>query len=136
MAVVLDSSVVIGFLDRDDALHEEAEIAIRKALASTQLLASAVTYAEVLAGAEIGHHAPDEVRGFFSDLVTRILPVDAAVAEPAAAIRAATSVLMPDALILATAHLEPDAEVLLTGDTAIAEIHNLSCEIRLLRPAR
>lgn len=56
MAVVLDSDAVVGFLDRDDALHTAADAAIRDVIGEHRILVSAVTYAEVLTGARLGHH--------------------------------------------------------------------------------
>lgn len=63
MAVVLDSGAVVGFLDRDDALHDAADAAVRDLVRRQRLLVSVVTYAEVLTGARLGHHDEDHVRG-------------------------------------------------------------------------
>lgn len=135
MAVALDSNVVIGFLDRSDEFHLAADKAIREFLASEQLVVSAVTYAEVLTGARLGHHDEEVVKGFFSDLISRILPVDAAVGDMTASIRAgAKSLAMPDAMVAATAELDPDVELLLTADERIARLKRLDCRLRLLSP--
>jgi len=135
VAVALDSNIVIGFLDRSDKLHQVADKAIRESLASEQLVVSAVTYAEVLTGARLGHHDEDVVKGFFADLISRILPVDAAVGDAAARIRAGAKALaMPDALVAATAELDPDVELLLTADEGIAKLNDLDCPLRLLSP--
>jgi predicted nucleic acid-binding protein len=133
VAVVLDSAAVVGFLDRDDALHASATEAIGRLVAEQRLLASAVTFAEVLTGVELMHHDAAVVRGFFADLIAEVIPVDVATAERAAELRAAhRSLRMPDALILAAADLDPEAEALLTGDARFASVDGVSCRIDLL----
>lgn len=135
MAVVLDSDAVLAFLDRVDALHDAADEAIRDLLGKDRLLASAVTYAEVLTGARLGHHDDKRVRGFFADLISEILPVDAKVADKAADLRARRkSLRMPDALILATADLHPEVDLVVTGDQRAAKITGSSFKVKLLQP--
>lgn len=137
MAVVLDSDAVIGFLDADDALHGPADAAIRRLLAEQRLFASAVTYAEVLTGAKLGHHSTEQVKGFFADLISAVIPVDIPVAEQAAEFRGKLkSLRMPDALILASAHIEPDVHLLLTGDDLARKLKGLEFRVELLRPAK
>ncbi|HEX6753137.1 MAG TPA: type II toxin-antitoxin system VapC family toxin [Solirubrobacterales bacterium] len=134
MAVVLDSDAVVGFLDRKDALHDAADAAIRDFVRGQRLVVSAVTYAEVLTGARLGHHDEDQVRGFFAQLISEVLPVDMTVADKAAELRARLKPLrMPDALILATADTNPDVDLLVTGDTQAPKVPELDCAIRLLR---
>ncbi|HYP55099.1 MAG TPA: PIN domain-containing protein [Solirubrobacterales bacterium] len=133
MAVVLDSDAVIGFLDRGDALHAAACAAVRESAARGPLLASVVTYAEVLTGARMGHQEESLVEGFFADLISALLPVDAGVAARAASLRAdSRSLRMPDALILASADLDPEVELLVSGDGAVAKVRGLACDVRLL----
>jgi predicted nucleic acid-binding protein len=133
VAVVLDSDAIVGFLDRDDALHEEADAAIRDLVRGQRLLVSVVTYAEVLTGAKLCRHGEDHVRGFFSRLISGVLPVDTTVADMAAGLRARSrSLRMPDALIVATAEIEPDVGVIVTGDRQVARLSGLKCEVRLL----
>jgi predicted nucleic acid-binding protein len=133
VAVVLDSDAVVGFLDRDDALHDAADLAIRDLTGKHRLLVSAVTYAEVLTGARLGHHDEVVVGGFFTDLISTILSVDVAVADRAAELRSRfRSLRMPDALILASADTEPSVELIVTGDQQLAKISGLSCTVRLL----
>lgn len=134
MAVVLDSDAVIGFLDRDDTLHAAADAAIREFANEQPLLTSAVTYAEVLTGARLGHHDERLVEGFFADLISAILPVDETVADLAADLRArAPSLRMPDALILASAEVDASAELVVTGDSQLTSIRELGVAFRLLR---
>lgn len=134
MAVVLDSDAVIGFLDRKDTLHDAADAAIRDLVHEQRLLVSVVTYAEVLTGTWLGHHDEDQVRGFFAQLISEVLPVDMSVADNAAEFRSRLKPLrMPDALIFATAETNPDVDLLVTGDAQAPKVPGLDCAVRLLR---
>jgi predicted nucleic acid-binding protein len=134
VAIVLDSDAVVGFLDRKDAFHDAADTAIRDLVRDQRLLVSVVTYAEVLTGARLGHHDEDQVRGFFSGLISEVLPVDVAVADTAAELRSRRkSLQMPDALILATAEIHSEIDLIVTGDIRLAKVSGLSCKVRLLR---
>lgn len=134
MAVILDSDAVVAFLDRADALHDAADQAIRDLLGKDRLLVSAVTYAEVLTGARLGRHDEKHVRGFFTDLISEILPVDAEVADKAADLRSRRkSLRMPDALILATADLHPEVNLIVTGDQTAAKAAGSSFKVKLLQ---
>ena len=134
MAVVLDSDAIIGFLDRGDALHAAAAAAVSECVREQPLFASVVTYAEVLTGARLGHQEEARVKGFFGHLITELLPVDAPVADRAAELRAATKGLrMPDALILASADLQPQVELVVSGDAVATKVAGLACDVRLLR---
>ncbi len=133
MAVVLDSSVVVGFLDRSDELHQAADEAIRDLLGSHRLFVSVITYAEVLTGARLGHDDEEHVAGFFADLVSSVLPVDVPIGDCAARLRAGTkSLAMPDALIAATAEMNREVEVLVSGDGDIAKAKGLGCPVQLV----
>jgi len=134
VAVVLDSAAVVAFLDQDDALHGAADAAIRKLIAANRFFASAVTFAEVLTGAHLQHHDEAVVRGFFDDLIAKILPVETTTAERAAQLRADHKALrMPDALILAAADGHPDVDLIVTGDAGFRTVRGLSCRVSLLR---
>jgi predicted nucleic acid-binding protein len=133
VAVVLDSSVVIGFLDRSDDLHGAADATIRELLASHRIFVSVITYAEVLTGARLGPHDEEHVVGFFADLVSSIVPVDVSIGDCAARLRARTKALaMPDALIAATAEMNGEAELLVSGDGHIAKLRGLGCPVHLI----
>jgi len=133
VAVVLDSDAVVGFLDGKDALHDAADAAIRDLVREQRLLASVVTYAEVLTGALLGHHDEVQVRGFFAQLISEVLPVDMTVADKAAEFRSRLKPLrMPDALILATAETNPDVDLIVTGDAQAPKVPGLDCAVRLL----
>jgi predicted nucleic acid-binding protein len=134
VAVVLDSDAVVGFLDREDALHDAADAAIRDLIREQRLVVSVVTYAEVLTGARLGHHEEDQVKGFFAGLISEVLPVDVAVADMASELRSRSrSLQMPDALILATAEADPDVDLIVTGDQHVAKVSGLSCKVLQLR---
>lgn len=133
MAVVLDSDVVVGFIDRSDALHEAADAAVRDLAPTQPLFVSIITYAEVLTGARIGHHPLEVVDGFFEDIISRIIPVDIEIADRAATLRAGSrSLKMPDALIVASAETQLAVDVLLSADRDLGGLSELGCEIRLL----
>jgi predicted nucleic acid-binding protein len=132
VAVVLDSDAVVGFLDREDALHDAADTAIRDLIRDQRLLVSVVTYAEVLTGARLGHDE-DQVRGFFSGLISEVLSIDVAVADMASELRSRRkSLRMPDALILATVEIHPEIDLVVTGDVQVAKVSGLSCKVHLL----
>jgi predicted nucleic acid-binding protein len=134
VAVVLDSGVVVGFLDRQDVLHDAADAAIREYARGQRLVASVVTYAEVMTGARLGHHDEDDVAGFFRGLLSAVLPVDVAVADKAADLRSRfQSLRMPDALILATAEADPEVDLIVTGDQQLTKVSGLGVKVRLLR---
>jgi predicted nucleic acid-binding protein len=134
VAVVLDSNAVVGFLDRKDALHDAADAAIRDLVREQRLLVSVVTYAEVLTGARLGHHDEGQVRGFFTQLISEVLPVDMTAADKAAEFRSRHQALrMPDALIFATAATNPDVDQLVTGDAQAPKVPGLDCAVHLLR---
>jgi predicted nucleic acid-binding protein len=133
VAVVLDSDAVIGFLDRNDALHAAADKAIRNLVVKERLLVSVVTYAEVLTGARLGHHDERQVKGFFSDLISDVLPVNMNVGEVATDLRSRRkSLRMPDAMILATAEIQPDVGLVVTGDQKATEVAGLRFKVKLL----
>jgi predicted nucleic acid-binding protein len=134
VAVVLDSDAVVGFLDRNDALHDAADAAIRDLVGKERLLVSVVTYAEVLTGARLGHHDEHQVKGFFRDLISEILPVDVDVADAAADLRSRRkSLRMPDAMILATAEIQHEVGLIVSGDLQVAKVAGLRCHVRLLQ---
>ena len=95
---LLDTSAVIGFLDRGDAFHRDAVTQIEELLrAGTRLAISAITWSETLSGALQGHQPEDAVREFLEDFSIAALAVDQAVAEQAAALQAAYAAAGPGA---------------------------------------
>jgi predicted nucleic acid-binding protein len=114
--VVLDASVVIAFLDPDDALHDAAV----EALAEHQhdkLLIPLSGYAEILvAPYRRGAEAVAEVEAFLADFAVRIETMTPPIARAAAKLRSESrSLRLPDALVLATAD-DLGADSVLTGD--------------------
>jgi predicted nucleic acid-binding protein len=134
--ILLDSTVIVGFLDADDALHEVTASRLREIVPAHPLVASAISYAEVITGVSLGHHPQESVDGFFRSLVREILPADTPVAARAGALRGRYPALrMPDALILATADLNPDIDTVLCADGDWPKVKGLDCRVELLKPA-
>jgi predicted nucleic acid-binding protein len=128
--VVLDASVVIAFLDPDDALHDAAVEALTEHQ-HEELLVPTSAYAEILvAPYRIGDEAVSEVEAFLSDFSVRLQAITAEVARAAAQLRSSWRGLrLPDALVLATAD-ELEADIVLTGDESWARISGRATLIR------
>lgn len=101
---VLDASVVIAFLDADDAHHSAAVEAIGK-VRGGELVLPASAYAEALVDPwRVGPEAVGVVKQFLAEIGVRVEPLTADVAERAARLRSShRSLRLPDALVLATA---------------------------------
>ena len=114
--VVLDASVVIAFLDPDDALHAGAVEALTEHQ-HDELVIPLTVYAEILvAPYRRGTEAVDEVEAFLADFAVHIEEMTSSIARAAAQLRSEyRSLRLPDALVLATAG-QLEAERLLTGD--------------------
>ena len=116
---IIDAGVLIGFLDAADSHHAAARLELAGATArgdGVSLPASAL--AESLVGpVKRGDDAVDAVHAFIARFPIMVVPVDAAVAEAAARLRArhGTRLTLPDALVVATAQVL-DADVLVTTD--------------------
>ncbi|MDA0364414.1 MAG: type II toxin-antitoxin system VapC family toxin [Chloroflexi bacterium] len=117
--MVIDAGVMIGVLDAADAHHETARSALAGAVErGDQVLLPASALAECLVGpARSGDDAVELVRTFLTRFPIAVVPLDAAVAEAAARLRAShgARLRLPDALVVATAQLV-DADVLVTTD--------------------
>jgi predicted nucleic acid-binding protein len=132
--ILLDSTVIVGFLDTDDALHEISVARFKEIVGSHPLVASVISYAEVMTGVSLGHHPEDSVDGFFDAFVKDLLPVDRAIAARGARLRGTRrSLTMPDALILATADLHAEIETVLCADGDWPKVEGLNCEVELLK---
>jgi predicted nucleic acid-binding protein len=122
-AVVLDSSVLIGLLNAEDAHHEAAARRLELSHANGEEF---VLPASVLAEVMIGRIRSDRTsaRAAMYDVVAAfgpVRPVDADIAFGAAELRARhRSLRLPDALVIATAVLE-DAPML-TFDKRLASV--------------
>lgn len=134
--ILLDSTVIVGFLDADDALHEVSVARMRELVKEGTLTASVVSYAEVMTGVALGHHSREPVVAFFDAFIRTLLPVERAVADRAASIRGKRrSLPMPDALILASADLHAEIDTVLCADGDWPKIKDLDCRVELLKPA-
>lgn len=116
--VVLDTSVVLGLLDPDDAHSRAAvsELRRREAAGDTFVLPSLVL-AELLVGvARADPGAVAERRRALVEAFGPTRPLDDEVAARAATIRAAHRALrLPDAIVIATGIVD-DADAILTAD--------------------
>ena len=111
---LLDSSIVIGALNRDDAIHEAASRAVRAERDRHALAISALTYAEILVGPlRAGGRAVAVLERFAAQV--RIVDLSPDIVRLAAELRAARGLKLPDAVILATG-LRLGADVILTAD--------------------
>jgi predicted nucleic acid-binding protein len=129
--VLLDSVVVVAYMDVTNAFHRPAVEVLEHAVRRDSLIASVINYAELLTGAKLGHRDESLTRGFFSDLVAEVVPVGTEIADRAADIRSQSGVRLPDALVLATAALRADRVV--TADQRWTQVGGLDCTVELLR---
>ena len=114
----LDAGVVIGLLDAADSHHAAATLTLSTQLrAGNRLAMAASAYAECLVGpSRSGPEAVAVVRDLVARLPIEVVPLDSAIAEEAAALRARRpSLRLPDALVLATA-AACSADLLVTTD--------------------
>jgi predicted nucleic acid-binding protein len=110
---LLDTSIVIGALNRDDALHAAASEAVRSERDRRTLAISALTYAEILVGPlRVGGRAVEVVERFAAQV--RIVDLSPEIARLAAEMRAARGLKLPDAVIVATG-LRLGADVIVTA---------------------
>lgn len=104
--VVFDADVLIAYLGRDDANHDEAVERMRRALSpGTRRLVSAVNYTEILIGPLLRHGVGgvETVDAMLVRFGVETITVDMDLARRAAAVRARTRLRLPDAYALATA---------------------------------
>lgn len=114
----LDAGVIIGFLDSNDAHHRAARRVLSDALETGDRLEMAASaLAECLVGpARRGDAEVQTVRALVERLPILIVPLGADIATAAARLRAAhRSLLLPDALVIATA-IDSAADELITTD--------------------
>lgn len=116
--VIVDASVLIGFLDSTDRHHRRA-VAALTASRNASLFVPASAYAEILVGpARRGEETMASVDEAMAALAIHVEPVTREIARRAAALRAGhASLRLPDALVLATADVLAAAAVL-TADRA------------------
>jgi predicted nucleic acid-binding protein len=119
-ALILDASVLIGLLDSKDPHHDAAVEAVELAdQAARELITPASAYSEALDAFARADRITDAHNAVAGMGIT-VTPMNAVIAERAAALRASHSSLrLPDAIVLATA-LELDGE-LMTYDQQLAK---------------
>jgi predicted nucleic acid-binding protein len=130
--IVLDSPVVIGFCDPDDAVHASARLALAGCLtAGHPLVVPVSVLSEVLVGAfRSTPHAVRTVEGFLDDLVSEVRPLDRAAGRAAARYRADYPELrMAAALVLGTAKSIEAEQILTTEESWTA----IDPRVRVLR---
>lgn len=112
----LDSSIVIGLLDRSDPLHRAATNALLTH-AGDDLRLPASAYAECLVGPAKRGRLGD-ARARITALQLQVEPLTGPIAERAAELRSRfRSLRLPDVLVIATAEVL-SADAILTGDAA------------------
>lgn len=112
--IVLDASVLIAHLDPADAMHRPAAAAVREHCDDDLRLPTSA-YSEYLVDAARAGEI-DAAREAVGRLGVTLAPIDGAIAEAAARLRARSSSLrLPDALVLACGDVL-DADVVLTAD--------------------
>jgi predicted nucleic acid-binding protein len=124
--VVLDSSVVIGFLDKADAHHPTAAQAIAEHhRAGDELVITTSVLAEVLVGAgRISAARLDRVRVLLRAMFGSSRVISEEIAARAAMLRAAhRSLRLPDALVIA-AGLVDDVDAIVTLDKRWKGVHD------------
>ncbi|MEU8035542.1 PIN domain-containing protein [Streptosporangium sp. NPDC049078] len=132
--VMLDTNVIVGLLDPDDALHGHARDAVHRwESEAASFTISVITWSELRVGAvRKGVAAEKMLAAFRSAVIDRIVEVDETTAESAALLRAADlTIRVPDALIIATARTV-GADALLTADRKFPGI--APDLVELLRP--
>jgi predicted nucleic acid-binding protein len=99
--IVFDASVLIAYLDGDDAQHEIAEKLLAREV-DDEFAANSLTLAEVLV-APARQGRLDQVQTALHDLDVRELPFPAVSAVQLARLRADTGLKMPDCCVLLAA---------------------------------
>lgn len=100
--VVLDASVVIAFLNPDDALHEAAAAALIEHQHDDLVIPASVDAEILVAPYRSGDEAVVEVETFLSDLAVRTQAITVEIARSAARLRGGVRGLrLPDAFVLA-----------------------------------
>jgi predicted nucleic acid-binding protein len=119
-AIVLDASVLIGYLDPGDAHHRAARTALVER-EGTALVLPASAYAEVLVyPLRRGEHSiVRSIDRFIAAVPVRVEPIGREIAREAARLRAGRrSLRLPDALVVATGEVIV-ADEILTADRAL-----------------
>jgi predicted nucleic acid-binding protein len=121
-SIVVDTSIVIAFVDPADAHHPRAVDVCTTYLPAEWILPISA-YAESLVGpTRRGTSAVAAFEQFLSDFAIRVEPITTEIARRAASLRAAHPRLpLPDALVLTTG-MVLNADAILTADSAWADV--------------
>ena len=127
---LIDASVMIAVLYRDDAHHAAALAAVRdEGEARRTIAVSAITWSEVLTGLRIrGRTADADIVARLGEETLTILPVDRSIAEHSAELRAdhhrrrLGRLATPDAIVLGTAAADARVDRVITADSKWAGI--------------
>lgn len=111
--IVLDASVLIAHLDARDALHGQAEAALRS-IASAPLAASPLTVAEVLVGPARAGRLDDGVAALRTIGLAEV-PLAPTAAARLAELRASSGLKLPDCCVILAAETS-QADAVLTFD--------------------
>jgi len=123
-AVVLDSSILLGFMDPTDAHNEAAKLAIAaNRNAGHSFVVPAIVLAETMvAAARQGRREAERVRVLLETMFGPARVIDGHIAIAAAHLRTKRhSLRLPDALVIATGIVDK-ADVILTADKRWAGI--------------
>lgn len=100
--IVLDASVVIGYLDRTEPLHQRSHDLLAREI-EDDFAVSTVTLAEVLVG-PVRSDRLAEAQQALADLEVVEVPFAAGSAAELAELRSATGLKLPDCCVLLAAH--------------------------------
>lgn len=117
-SVVVDSSVLIAFLNSEDSQHEPAVRALRAARERihTMVLPATGLAESLVAASRVSPLAVKTTESSIDALIDVVHPVDRAVARVTAQLRARHPDLrLPDAIVIAVGAVV-DADAILTGD--------------------
>jgi predicted nucleic acid-binding protein len=125
----LDSNILIYNLERDSGFVDEIRMFLQWAeLQALVITTSELTLAEMLIGPlkKKNREAADKIRDYVRSRppLFAVLPINRAILEQAAVLRAETSLKLPDAIHASTA-LANSCEVFLTNDGRIKSIPGL-----------
>ncbi|MDQ1631247.1 MAG: hypothetical protein QOC80_1219 [Frankiaceae bacterium] len=96
--IVLDASVLIAYLDSDDALHADAR-ALLEAAADEELVVSTITLAEVLVG-PARQGVEQRVLAALQEIAAIAVPLPPSAATQLASLRIETGLKLPDCCVL------------------------------------
>ena len=99
--IVLDASVVIGYLDAADAHHDRATALLEREI-DDDFAVNLLTLAEILVAPTLAGQR-DKVLGFLGDLAVETLPFSDGAALTLAQLRVETMLTMPDCCVLLSA---------------------------------